>query len=135
MRLPRVWTSLRLMLVVVSVVGITLGTWVITSRRRATFSERAGIILKSISGSRMRSPPTRIGRISGCQTTLVGDTHPDRSIPPGWSPPSAQDPPPIRAWRMSQERRIAYHQAMKQKYERASRYPWLPVLPDPPEPE
>ena len=36
---------------------------------------------------------------------------------------------------MSQERRIAYHQAMKQKYERTSRYPWLPVLPDPPEPE
>jgi hypothetical protein len=28
-----------------------------------------------------------------------------------------------------------YHHAMKWKYERAARYPWLPVEPDPPEPE
>ena len=28
----------------------------------------------------------------------------------------------------------AYHQRMKAKYERAARYPWLPVAPDPPEP-
>ena len=28
-----------------------------------------------------------------------------------------------------------YHAAMARKYERAARYPWLPVEPDPPEPE
>jgi hypothetical protein len=28
-----------------------------------------------------------------------------------------------------------YHRALKAKYERAVRYPWLPVEPDPPEPE
>ena len=27
-----------------------------------------------------------------------------------------------------------YHEAMRLKYERAARYPWLPVAPDPPEP-
>jgi hypothetical protein len=31
--------------------------------------------------------------------------------------------------------RIAYHAALKAKYERAARYPWLPIAPDPPEPE
>jgi hypothetical protein len=28
-----------------------------------------------------------------------------------------------------------YHDSLAIKYERAARYPWLPVLPDPPEPE
>ena len=42
MRMPRVRYSVRLMLGVVAVVGIALSALVITSRRRATFSERAG---------------------------------------------------------------------------------------------
>lgn len=29
----------------------------------------------------------------------------------------------------------AYHRGMRLKYERAARYPWLPVAPDPPMPE
>ncbi len=33
------------------------------------------------------------------------------------------------------ETRAAYHAALSAKYERAARYPWLPVAPDPPEPE
>ena len=28
-----------------------------------------------------------------------------------------------------------YHDLMHRKYDRAARYPWLPVAPDPPEPE
>jgi hypothetical protein len=31
--------------------------------------------------------------------------------------------------------RADYQAALKTKYERAARYPWLPVEPDPPEPE
>ncbi len=31
-------------------------------------------------------------------------------------------------------RRAAYHARMRQKYERAARYPWLPIEPDPPPP-
>ena len=34
----------------------------------------------------------------------------------------------------SEQRRADYHGAMRRKYERAARYPWLPVEPDPPEP-
>lgn len=33
------------------------------------------------------------------------------------------------------ERAVEYHAAMKRKYERAARHPWLPVPPDPPLPE
>jgi hypothetical protein len=29
----------------------------------------------------------------------------------------------------------AYRTAMRKKYQHASRYPWLPVAPDPPEPK
>ena len=135
MRLPRVWTSLRLMLVVVSVVGITLGTWVITSRRRATFNERARHHLEEIFGIEDEIAPNPDWEDFWMSNDPGRRQQPGSFHPPGWSPPSAQDPPPIRAGRMSQERRISYHEAMKQKYERASRYPWLPVLPDPPEPE
>jgi hypothetical protein len=35
------------------------------------------------------------------------------------------------AWR----RRADYHESLIVKYERAARYPWLPVAPDPPEPK
>lgn len=32
-------------------------------------------------------------------------------------------------------RRLEWHEPMRLKYERAARYPWLPVRPDPPEPK
>jgi hypothetical protein len=32
-------------------------------------------------------------------------------------------------------RRFEWHYSRQLKYERAARYPWLPVAPDPPEPE
>jgi hypothetical protein len=32
-------------------------------------------------------------------------------------------------------RRLEWHEPMRLKYERAARYPWLPVGPDPPEPD
>ena len=30
---------------------------------------------------------------------------------------------------------IAYHAAIARKYRHVARYPWLPIEPDPPEPE
>lgn len=30
---------------------------------------------------------------------------------------------------------LMYHIEMEKKYDRAARYPWLPVAPDPPEPQ
>ncbi len=31
--------------------------------------------------------------------------------------------------------RVAYHSDLRRKYDYAARYPWMPVAPDPPEPE
>jgi hypothetical protein len=33
------------------------------------------------------------------------------------------------------EQMAAYHRGLRLKYERVARYPWLPVVPDPPVPE
>jgi hypothetical protein len=33
------------------------------------------------------------------------------------------------------EQMATYHRGLRIKYERAARYPWLPVAPDPPEPD
>ena len=42
----------------------------------------------------------------------------------------------IRARRSPEvHRRVVYHDALAKKWHRAWRYPWLPVEPDPPEPE
>jgi hypothetical protein len=38
----------------------------------------------------------------------------------------------MRIW--SKEEHIGFVRALRLKYERAARYPWLPVEPDPPEP-
>jgi hypothetical protein len=40
----------------------------------------------------------------------------------------------IPAQRRSGKRLVAYYRELGVKYERAARYPWLPVEPDPPEP-
>jgi hypothetical protein len=36
---------------------------------------------------------------------------------------------------LTPQRLADYHEDLARKYERAARYPWLPVEPDPPEPE
>ena len=52
--------------------------------------------------------------------------------PPAWLPSPL--PPPSPAELDATRRAAEYHEAMALKYERAARYPWLPVEPDPPEP-
>ena len=39
------------------------------------------------------------------------------------------------AWIARHQARFEHHLAMMRKYERAARHPWLPLAPDPPEPE
>jgi hypothetical protein len=43
--------------------------------------------------------------------------------------------PSKRNWRLSSASEAAYHTRMSEKYERAARYPWLPVEPNPPRPK
>jgi hypothetical protein len=68
-----------------------------------------------------------------------GQTTYRRAVPTGPDPGIADAR--SRGWgvelleRASLKRLEAYHAAMTAKYERAARYPWLPVESDPPEPE
>lgn len=48
---------------------------------------------------------------------------------------SAYGSPRWARWMRLQQRRREYREQIIAKYERAARYPWLPVEPDPPEPE
>lgn len=47
--------------------------------------------------------------------------------------PRGPEPSPARLARM--KAMAAYYGMMRKKYERAARYPWLPIEPDPPPPE
>jgi hypothetical protein len=133
MRLPRVRCTVRLMLVIVAVVGITIGAFVIMTRRTAAFSERARHHEGEIFGIEDENPPNSDWE----RFWSSDDPHPPggKFYPPGWEPPAEDDPQAIGSWRLSQARRIAHHEAMIKKYTRAARYPWLPVPDDPPEPE
>jgi hypothetical protein len=47
--------------------------------------------------------------------------------------PRGPEPSPARLARMEAE--VAEYSRLREKYERAARYPWLPVAPDPSQPE
>jgi hypothetical protein len=51
--------------------------------------------------------------------------------PPTWMPPPGPVQPQPQPRNPASD---AYHAAMQAKYERAAKYPWLPVALDPPEP-
>jgi hypothetical protein len=56
----------------------------------------------------------------------------------GASVPNESDAVEWNKWRAFRDREIAqetYHSQLFNKYERAARFPWLPLTPDPPEPE
>ena len=60
----------------------------------------------------------------------------------GWGVPALESDPcighplPPRLWSATDHLAdAAFHRIMKRRYERAARRPWLPVPPDPPDPE
>jgi hypothetical protein len=63
--------------------------------------------------------------------------YPDASSIPISDPPEAGTDA-FQEWEREQERqrkRVEHFGQLRLKYERAARYPWLPVAPDPPKPE
>jgi hypothetical protein len=54
-------------------------------------------------------------------------------------PPLLADIPPTEPGPLRSLHRenalVSYHSALTKKYQRAARYPWLPVAPEPPKPE
>jgi hypothetical protein len=116
MRLPRVTFTVRRMMVAMAVAALTfaiLRFWAV----RQLYLEKAG----HHAGFRalvLRSPETIAYWES--RWTSQREGMPARYPWPG-------GPPFVPAM-------AKYHDAMRIKYERAARYPWLPIEPDPPKP-
>jgi len=117
MRIPRVRFTVRRMMIAVAVVGIMLGTeklW----RAHVLYAERASYH----AGLRTHflQSPASVAYWEQRWTSQREGLKGSYSWPDG--------PPFVTAI-------AAYHDRLRAKWERASRLPWLPVAPDPPEPE
>ena len=115
MRFPRM-TMRRWIVAVVVVIGPMIGGGVLLIRqRRDYFLTLAQLHHNEVAPSMARGTAlkSRLGSISG-MSPEIGQIYRDYD-------------------RMMD--RANHHTAMAHKYEHAARYPWLPVEPDPPEPD
>jgi hypothetical protein len=114
MRLPRMTT--RRWMVAVAVIGLLVGGGVRLKRRRDYFlslarSHAQKMPSSTAEGKALRSRFGSTSGMGGEETVLLSRDF-DRMM-----------------------NRADHHSALRRKYEHAARYPWLPVEPEPPEPE
>ena len=111
MRVPRVRFTVRTLMVLVAVVAIILGGMILR-QRAASYRQRAAQFGWVATGLRQSAA-------SGNAAFL----HPT---------PTGPGTPMTQAMSL---RWAEYYAGLRAKYEHAALYPWLPVEPDPPEPE
>jgi hypothetical protein len=115
MRLPRVRFTVRRLMIVVAVAAGLMAAWVGLARLRLLSSDYRA----------------RAEQHAGIEETLRRIVASDGADAPVDISPG----PGLRSRRFT-ARAVAEHEAaLRRKYERAARYPWLPVEPDPLEPE
>jgi hypothetical protein len=113
MKLPRMNT--RRWMVAVAIVGILIGAGLKAGRRSRRFARLASYHSDAALDH------------FGTQMALGGE-------PPPLEEGAAEVPGPVRYLRR-EKALVRYHSALTIKYEHVARYPWLPVTPDPAEPE
>jgi hypothetical protein len=113
MRMPQF--TIRRLMVLVMIAGLALGA---ESMRRRSHAYRARA---AQCGQWVAVNKAMIGSIA------LGGTNPGVS--------AQETRRRIEAEEKSARRRAEHYQRLESKYERAARYPWLPVEPDPPMPE
>lgn len=119
MRMPRMTTRRWMMAVLLAALG--LSGWE-TERRRQAYRARATLLGRTELRCKIEvCLATDAIEADGCCI----------AIPEGFDPMTAKLPVAAEKYR----RRFAYYRHLRQKYEAASWHPWLPVEPDPPEPE
>jgi hypothetical protein len=119
MRLPRVRFTVRRLMIVVAVVAIAV--WLpIVLTRRAKYHRLAREFDARATVARSLGP---YGRLHAGSVAIRDDTVYVFQQEAGGAP------------FVCVGAHSDYYDAMKTKYERAARYPFLPVAPDPPEPE
>jgi hypothetical protein len=102
-------------MVAVAAIGLMIGSGVWLKQRRDYFLSLAQSHQKEVASSTARGKAlkSRFGSTSGMSNEEIMHLY--------------------RADDLMMDR-ADHHAAMARKYERAARYPWLPVAPDPPEP-
>ena len=114
MRLPRM--TMWRWLLVVAAIGLMIGGGILLKQRRDYFRSLVQSHQKEVDASNARGNglKARIGRTSETDREEILRLHRDYE-------------------RMTD--RAEHHSLLVRKYERAARYPWLLVEPDPPEPD
>ncbi len=116
MKVPRVRFTVRRMMVVVAVVALAFGIFRLWALRELYLEKAANHA--GFRAYMLRSPESIAHWEDRWTDQRIGK--PARYPWPG-------GPPFVPAM-------AKYHDAMRIKYERAARYPWLPIEPDPPDP-
>lgn len=117
MKLPKVRFTVRGVMIAVAAVGLLMGVWregPILLQRRADYSERARsfTFLAEQDRGLLRDTPYILRGLT--------DSAADREYRAY-----------LEAGMLELRARADYLRAMGRKYERAARFPWLPVAPDP----
>jgi hypothetical protein len=120
--------TVRRWMIAVAVVGIALGVVSMVRRSRCML---ARAVIHAREEREAIDVLSRPGVLRAAAVNMVNETH--RWQPGGMRFEETQEffGQMLASW----QRRADYHGAMRRKYERAARYPWLPVEQDPPWPE
>jgi hypothetical protein len=108
--------TMRRWMIAVAAMGLMIGGGVVLKQRRDYFLSLARSHQKEVASSTARGNAlkSRFGGTAGMTVEEITRLHDDYD-------------------RMMD--RADHHASLARKYEEAARYPWLPVEPDPPEPE
>jgi hypothetical protein len=122
-------------MILVALVALTIGSE-LTRQRWVHFRERARFFASAEEFDRflLDGGMATIQLINGPVSQIHGPiTIREESVGGGSVETTMEGSPGYDA--DSLRRRSEYHRRLRRKYERAARYPWLPVAPDPPEPK
>jgi type II secretory pathway pseudopilin PulG len=152
MRMPRVLFTVRGLMIAVAVVAILLGAlstglaWKRKSDRyrqlAARYAQAEAMAIRSMSSEDKSAELSR--RLDEIRARLEGPRRAPvqkltlfgyRLLPKRWNPDEKEYEEMQNEKKERDRLRIAWLAHMRKKYERAARSPWLPVAPDPPNPE
>jgi hypothetical protein len=143
MRLPRIRFTVRQIMIVVAIAAVALGAndlrlrW---NRYHALRSEHEWKSRSCLSLAERHAATAALNEREAqrLRAAILSGQYPVRSAAEGVGQIASNTAAAAAIERSAEEKlraRARFHDALRLKYERAARYPWLAVGPDPPEPE